>query len=185
MLTIIWPYFAALYFLDCVLFVRGGHLILTGTPASGFRVRGPGLRLAGVLPWDWTVLSAREKPIMTQDGLYWRSDPNPDPFRPPGPDDLEFIPWEETGDVITDGKRVTAGGKPVFLASTGVEAAACREEVLKLRDLPAADRAAAIEENLGAASDIEPVSQAQIGEGHVPGIVGIVDLSSEGGLVTG
>ena len=156
-LTVIWPYLVVLYLLDCVLFVRGGQLLFTGTASSGFRVRGPGLRLAGMLPWDWSVLTAREPLVLSETGIYARADSNPDPFRPPGPDDFELIPWEEAGKVETDGKQVVVNGRPVFAASTRIEASVCCRRIFKLRELPTEERIEALREVLAAINDIDSI----------------------------
>jgi len=156
-LTVIWPYLVALYLLDCVLFVRGSELLFTGTAPSGFRVRGPGLRLAGMLPWDWSVLTAREPLVLSETGIYARADSNPDPFRPPGPDDFEFIPWEKAGKVETDGKQVVVNGRQVFAASTRIEASVCCRRIFKLRELPTEERIEALREDLAAINDIDSI----------------------------
>ncbi len=156
-LTVIWPYLVALYLLDCVLFVRGSQLLFTGTAPSGFRVRGPGLRLAGMLPWDWSVLTAREPLVLSETGIYARADSNPDPFRPPGPDDFEFIPWEKAGKVETDGKQVVVNGRQVFAASTRIEASVSCRRILKLRGLSAEGRVKALQEDFATINDIDSI----------------------------
>ena len=158
-LTVIWPYLVVLYLLDCFLFVRSGQLLFTRTASSGFRVRGPGLRLAGMLPWDWSVLTVTEPLILSKAGIYARVDFNPDPFRPPGPDDFDFIPWEEVGSVRTDGKRVLVKGRPVFQASTRIEATVICRRILKLRGLLPEEKGKAISEDLAIASDIDSIPE--------------------------
>lgn len=159
LLTVIWPYLAVLYILDCILIVRGGQFLLTGNGAPGFKVRGPGLRPAGMLPWDWSVLVTREPMILTGTGIYARTDRNPDPFRPPGPDDFHVIPWEQVVSARRDGKKLIVNGRLILSASTGIEALAGCRKILRVLDLPPAQRPGAVREIAAAAGNMELIQR--------------------------
>ena len=153
----VWPWMAALYLLDCFQVVRGGRLLYTGSPASGFRFRGPGLRWTGLMPWDWSTLATREPILLSTRGIYARLDPRPDPIKPPGPQDFTFLPWDEIRDVGTDGRKVLVNGNPVFERSTGVEAGLAARRIAAIAHLPAADRSRAVEKDVAAANAAEAI----------------------------
>ena len=158
--TVLWPYLAALYVLDCLLVVRGGHLLFSGTTFAGFRARGAGLRLTGLLPWDWSILSVREPLILSETGLYVRAFPFPDDHRPPGPDDLELIPYEVISNVSRDGRKVLVDGKVVHTAPTGVVAGLLAGKIRMILNTPADDRQKVVEAFMAAASDLQAIRDA-------------------------
>lgn len=156
-LTVLWPYLAVLYLLDCVLVVRRGHLLLSGTTFSGFRTRGPGIRLAGLLPWDWSILSTREPLFISEAGIYVRVVLFPDDHRPPGPDDLELISYEVIHDVRSNGRKVIVDGRVIHTAHTGVAARLLTARVREVRETPAGDRRNAVEAVSASASDLQVI----------------------------
>lgn len=156
-LTVLWPYMAALYVLDCFLVVRGGHLLFSGTTFSGFRTRGAGLRLTGLLPWDWSILSVRETLIFSEIGLYVRTVPFPDDLRPPGPDDLELILYEEIGNVSREGRKVLVDGRVVHTAPTGVAARLLAGRVRMILNTPAGDRREVVDTVMAGATDLQAI----------------------------
>ncbi|UCG39013.1 MAG: hypothetical protein JSV00_01905 [bacterium] len=158
-IAVIWPYLAALYFLDCLLVVRGGRLLLAGLSPSELRTLGPGLRLAGVLPWEWSVLATRDPVVLSEAGLYSRLQPGPLPLRPPRPDDFRFTPWEEAADVRREGSRVTVGGETALVCATGVEADSHLLRILRIRDLPPAERGSALADDMAAAADAQAIGE--------------------------
>ena len=159
-LTVLWPYLAALYVLDCLLVVRGGHLLFSGTNFSGFRAKGAGLHLAGLFPWDWSILSVREPLMLSETGLYVRAFPFPDDHRPPGPDDLEFIPYEVISNVSRDGRKILIDGKVVHTAPTGVIAGHLAGKVRTILKAPVDDRRKAVEALMAGASDLQAIRDA-------------------------
>ena len=159
-LTVLWPYLAALYVLDCLLVVRGGHLLFSGTTFSGFRARGAGLRLAGLFPWDWSILSVREPLILSETGLYVRAFPFPDDHRPLGPDDLEFIPYEVISNVSRDGRKVIIDGKVIHTAPTGVVAGHLAGKIRTILNTPVGDRRKVVGAVMAAAYDLQAIRDA-------------------------
>ncbi len=159
-LTVLWPYLAALYVLDCLLVVRGGHLLFSGTTFSGFRARGAGLRFAGLFPWDWSILSVREPLILSETGLYVRAFPFPDDHRPLGPDDLEFIPYEVISNVSRDGRKVIIDGKVIHTAPTGVVAGHLAGKIRTILNTPVGDRRKVVGAVMAAAYDLQAIRDA-------------------------
>lgn len=159
-LSVIWPYLAALYLLDCVLVVRGGRLLFTGTTSAGFAIRKPGLRLAGLLPWSWSILTSTDPVILSKSGIYARIHPDAPLTRPCRREDYEFIPWDAAREIRTDGKRVLIGRGERITLSTEIEAEEYRDRILALRDLPAERRAETLADVLDAASNTDNVRAA-------------------------
>jgi len=159
-LTVLWPYLAALYVLDCLMVVRGGHLLFSGTTFSGFRARGAGVRFAGLFPWDWSILSVREPLIFSETGLYVRAFPFPDDHRPLGPDDLEFIPYEVISNVSRDGRKVIIDGKVIHTAPTGVVAGHLAGKIRTILNTPVGDRRTVVGAVMTAASDLQAIRDA-------------------------
>lgn len=140
LLRALWPYLAALYVLDCVLLVRGGHLLFTGTPAGGFRLKGAGLRLAGLLPWSWSVLSLKDPPVLSENGLYVRSAALHEDPRPHRPGDFELIPFDEVRSVGRNGQKIIMNGKAICQAPSGMAAAYLVQKIKELLAAPAWQR---------------------------------------------
>jgi len=159
-LTILWPYLTVLYILDCFLIVRGGHLLLAGSAFSGFKAREPGLRLTGLLPWDWSILSIREPLLLSEKGVYSRIVPFPEELRPPGPVDLELITWEEIGKVGRDGRKVLIDGRVIHTAPSGVAARRLAGNMKTIRDKPESDRRKAVEAVMIEATDTQVIRVA-------------------------
>jgi hypothetical protein len=158
-LTILWPYVAALYFLDCFLVVRGGHTLFSGTTFTGFRARGAGLRLTGLLPWGWSVLSIGESLLLSEKGVYARVVPSPGELRPPGPDDLELIPWEGIVKISREGRKVIIDQRVVHTAPSGAAARLLAGRITTVRDTPANDRRKAVGSLTAEASNLEAVRE--------------------------
>jgi hypothetical protein len=151
-----WP---ALYFLDCFLVVRGGHKLFSGTTFTGFRARCAGLRLTGLLPWGWSVLSIGEPLLLSEKGVYVRVVPSPGELRPPGPDDLELICWEGIVKISREGRKVIIDQRVVHTAPSGAAARLLAGRITTVRDTPANDRRKAVGSLTAEASNLEAVRE--------------------------
>lgn len=150
----LFPFLAALYVLDAIAWVRAGHLLLVCRAGWGCALRGPGLRLAGLLPVDVAYAVLRPGPLLAPDGVYL-PDPRAEGVALYDPDRWTLIPYEQLDRLeMEEGElRLGASGKLRLPSRSHAESLA--ERLRELREAPPGKRAARLESLLAAAFDVE------------------------------
>jgi len=130
-LTILFPYLVLLYLLDCVVRVRGGHLLFVSHLGRRFRPAGDGAHAIGLLPTSRAVLSHNLPLFLSAGGIHLpAAESRWD--RPLRPRDLRFLPWGEIVSVAAEGQDVLVNGTPSVALPTEAAAAATASAIREI-----------------------------------------------------
>ena len=149
------PWLVAFFLLDAVVQLRRGQVVFARTGLERYRLLGPGLHLAGALPFG-AALIAYELPFLpTREGL-WVFDPDAR-HAPPVilADAVSFIPWASLGTVQGEGMAVKGGSRVLFRARSPRAARALSAELAALASETEGAREAGIKRWLEARCDVE------------------------------
>src|SRR5512138_903359 len=130
------PYLAAFYLLELIVSLGRHHLLFVGA-FRRWRVHRAGLGLLPPSPGAEAIAS-HELPLLLGAEGVWLPDPKR-PFSPrvPGPEDLDFLPFERLEGLDVEGKKVVAGRRLLLKAPTAASAAGIARALDALRRLPA------------------------------------------------
>jgi len=128
------PWFVALYIFDAVIQLRRGQVVLTRLWPFEFQLRGPGLQIAGLMPWSIGLI-AHDLPVLpTTDGV-WVFDPQarnaPAVVRSTS---ISLVPWHLLADLRADGSVVKGAQRVLFRACTPRATRALASDLVRVRE---------------------------------------------------
>jgi hypothetical protein len=151
------PWMAAFFIFDALVSLRRGQVMFSRFAGGPFRLLRTGLQLVGGSPLGAAV-TAYELPFLpTREGL-WTFDPAARAAPPViEPWALTFVPWTALTGLRGEGTAVKGAGRVLFRARTAADAQALAAGLVRLRNLPEAEREDALERRLETGFDLETV----------------------------
>lgn len=158
-LEVLFPYIVILYLLDCIIYIKKHHLLITSLFGKKFKIKKAGLYLAGLLPLSETILSHSLPICFTEDGIYIileKSYSNSEVYKA---DDYKFIRFQNMNSVENEGKNVKLNTKHIIKTPSQLNARHLVDIINELKDLKLSKRIEKIGFFLSNSYDIQKITE--------------------------
>ena len=136
LLEVLFPCIVILYLIDCIAYVRKGHLLLVANFGKSFKLKRPGIHLNGILPIARAIVLNNIKIYFTKIGIYILEDDNLSNNLISEVNYYDCLEYKDITEVSTDGKDVNINGKKRIKTQSAIIAGQLGKiiESLKLSD---------------------------------------------------
>ena len=157
LLEVLFPCIVILYLIDCIAYVRKGHLLLVANFGKSFKLKRPGIHLNGILPIAKAIVLSNIKIYFTKIGIYILEEDNLSNNLISEVNYYDCLEYKDITEVSTDGKDVNINGKKRIKTQSPIIAGQLGKIIESLKLADSAERGKKIKGFLEKTMNLEEV----------------------------